>query len=509
MSTRQRLIDWIKIKHKTGIGLIVFSVTIVVCALMLLFGINEAGKREITKLIKEKGNVEQIEFSPEIFTKKGYDALSEMMSFSDFQLIKNRCPQVKSIGFFSVIDIEEGRIEKRGCCWAKATPEKSAPGGYPPQIYGTSPESKKGLNVKIKEGRFINDMDMRYKRKVCVLGAVAYELLGKGKVIGKKLITKNPDEKFTIIGILEKKMPLFTALPLKIQGDLVTVEIDSNMSSPKMPSGKILAKMGRRHDATNLNLGIYIPISTWKDFFKEVKEEDFPFKSIGGLVIPDKTLVAEHSSIPSRTFVFLTINTPPERKENKEKLFIDKELQQVFKEFYEPLPERLKNPINDIYHVLRKKYGNDKFFDFFLGSGKLVDELNDQIEDSNKLLGITGGVTLLLSIIILSSTMLMSVHNRVTEIGVRRAFGARKKDIFYQFLTEGAAIYLIGIVIGLVFGVVLSYLLIVKILSWEYSTPVYNIILSSVIPFLVGILSSLYPAMKAANIQPAVAVKCE
>jgi ABC-type antimicrobial peptide transport system permease subunit len=158
--------------------------------------------------------------------------------------------------------------------------------------------------------------------------------------------------------------------------------------------------------------------------------------------------------------------------------------------------------------VLKKRYGEDKLFSFtYLGN--LTDEIQNQMEDSNKLLWITGMVTLLLSGVILSSMMLMSVHKRVSEIGIRRAFGARKKDIFYQFLTEGMVIYSIGIVIGLVMGLVLSYLLIVKILSWEYSIPIYSLVLSSVIPFLVSILSSLYPAMQAAKIQPAVAVKYE
>ncbi|MDI6735864.1 MAG: FtsX-like permease family protein, partial [bacterium] len=111
--------------------------------------------------------------------------------------------------------------------------------------------------------------------------------------------------------------------------------------------------------------------------------------------------------------------------------------------------------------------------------------------------------------IILTSMMLISVHKRVSEIGIRRAFGAKRKDIFLQFLAEGVTICSIGIVIGVVVGVVVSYLVISKVLSGKFSIPIYGIIISSIFVFLVGILSSLYPAIRASKIPPAVAVKYE
>jgi putative ABC transport system permease protein len=67
----------------------------------------------------------------------------------------------------------------------------------------------------------------------------------------------------------------------------------------------------------------------------------------------------------------------------------------------------------------------------------------------------------------------------------------------------------VGIIIGLIVGILISYLVVNKILSWEFSIPVYGIIISSIFVFLVGILSGVYPALKAANIPSAVAVKYE
>ena len=118
-------------------------------------------------------------------------------------------------------------------------------------------------------------------------------------------------------------------------------------------------------------------------------------------------------------------------------------------------------------------------------------------------------LVLLFSGILLTSMMLMSVHKRVSEIGIRRAFGARKKDIFWQFLAEGVMIYSVGIIIGILVGLLVSYFVINKLLVWEFFVPIMGIVISSLFVFSVGILSSLYPAMRAANIPPAVAVKYE
>ncbi len=479
-------------QHKIESGLIVFSVTIVVCVLILLFGINNAGKEEIIKMIKKGGDADKVLFSPDVCIKGGLDgfSISTRMSFSELQLIKNGCSQVKTIAFYNAIDVDEMKIEKREYLWTDSM-------YYPPIILGTTPESRKGLNLTVREGRFINDMDMRYKRKVCVLGAETYNLLGKGEVIGKKLITKNPDERFTIIGVLEKNMPLFTALPLKTALDFVA-------------NSKPSVKASRKTEAIGLNAVIYIPFPTGRDFFKEINidaDRDDNALSMCGIII-NKPFRYPPSAIPQRTFIFLGIDTPFEGGEKEERLFIDKEAQEVFGEFYTPLPERLKEPIDDICRVLRKKYGDDKYFRF-TSCGRLRDELHDQIDDANALLRIVILFSLLLSAIIISSMMLLSAHNRVSEIGIRRAFGARKRDIFFQFLSESMVVCSTGIIIGLVAGILLSYFAVVKMLNWEYSIPWHNLVLSSVIPFVTGIISSLYPAMKAANISPTVAVKYE
>ncbi len=486
-------------KNKIITGLILSSVALVVCCLILLLAINEAGKREIAKEIKERGNLNRVLLDYGVFTEKGYRGkVKAILSPCDLRLIKNSCPAVKEIGFYTVTDIDEIRIGNR----QYSDLSISDMGGLLPNIFGASPACLKVLDMRLKEGRFINKIDMLYKRRVCVLGGETARVIGHKKVIGKELITKNPDGKFTIIGVLHKKMPLFTTLPEEMGWKLLA----KSESEIRELSESDLIKDGRKCNALEVNSAIYIPFTTWQDF---VKETDTSVISIGGVTFESKTVdrfLFSSTSFPGGTFVWMKIDTPLEEKGGGK--FIDKEDLRVFQEFYYPITERLKEPLNSIRKVLRKKYGEDKFFRF-TNYGSLRDELEDQMEDSRKLLGITFLFSLLLSGIILTSFMLVSVQKRVSEIGVLRAFGARKKDIFLQFLAEGTMIYSVGIIIGIVVGILGDYLIVSKILHWEFSIPYYGIIISSVFVFLVGILSSVYPALKAANIPPAVAVRYE
>ncbi len=510
-----------KLAKNMNTCLILFSVTIGVLCLILVFAINEGGKREIVKTIKEKGDVFSVVLNPYIWISK--EKRDGTLSFNDLNLIKRSCPEVKEICFISAVSFNEMRIGNKQY--------KQEYFSAFPTICGTLPDWMKVKNMRLKEGRFINKTDLQYKRRICVLAGEIPRFLGKNvllyrgeipigvvdgitpkakDLIGKKLITKNPDGEFTIVGILEKKMPLFTSLPEEMANRMVSQEISEDGTVPNQdkPDIKSILEKSRKGDALETNYDIYIPFSTWQDFSKDINISKI---SMGGISLQNKILnghLFSSSTLPPRTFIHLLLDISFE-KGDKWKFIVDKEIAKIFGKFAEEhIPEILEKPLNKIRKVLRKRYGEDKCF-FLRYSGSLIDELRDEIEDSNKLLGIVLLSSLLFSGINLSSIMLLSVHKRVGEIGICRAFGAKKKDIFQQFLTEGVAIYSVGIIIGLVIGMVLSYVVIVKMLSWEYFIPWYALVLSSLLPLLVGIISSLYPAMKAANIPPAIAVKYE
>lgn len=109
--------------------------------------------------------------------------------------------------------------------------------------------------------------------------------------------------------------------------------------------------------------------------------------------------------------------------------------------------------------------------------------------------------------------MYVSVTERTFEIGLRKSVGATKKDIMRQFLTEALLLTLaggvLGIIIGAVFALLIYWTAIYYNLKWIYAVPLSSIILAVGFSAAVGLLFGLYPARKAANLDPIEALRRE
>lgn len=125
------------------------------------------------------------------------------------------------------------------------------------------------------------------------------------------------------------------------------------------------------------------------------------------------------------------------------------------------------------------------------------------------------GLTFVSSIALLAAgvgimnIMLVSVTERTREIGVRRAVGARKRNILIQFLIEAVVLCEIGGVIGVVLGMVGANLLAIYVLKLPPAFPVDWAIIGLVICSIVGIVFGSYPAYKAANLDPIESLRYE
>lgn len=104
--------------------------------------------------------------------------------------------------------------------------------------------------------------------------------------------------------------------------------------------------------------------------------------------------------------------------------------------------------------------------------------------------------------------MLASVTERTREIGIRRAIGAKRKQIIYQFLIETVVLSTMGGIIGLGVGVVIP-LLITYFSGMITVITLKGILLPLLISMTIGILFGLYPAMNAAKVDPIVALRHE
>ncbi len=117
-------------------------------------------------------------------------------------------------------------------------------------------------------------------------------------------------------------------------------------------------------------------------------------------------------------------------------------------------------------------------------------------------------ISLLVGGIGIMNIMLASVMERTREIGVRRAVGARKVDVIHQFLIETTLITVSGGFLGTVVGIGLSEL-IGYLAGWSTIVTVSSVVVATAVSITVGIVFGLYPAVRAARLDPVAALHYE
>jgi putative ABC transport system permease protein len=117
-------------------------------------------------------------------------------------------------------------------------------------------------------------------------------------------------------------------------------------------------------------------------------------------------------------------------------------------------------------------------------------------------------ISLLVGGIGIMNIMLASILERTREIGVRRAVGARRSDIVRQFVIEATMISFVGGTFGIVFGFLMSRM-IAWLAGWSTIVTVSSILLASIVSISVGLIFGIYPAVKAAGLDPVEAIRYE
>jgi putative ABC transport system permease protein len=126
----------------------------------------------------------------------------------------------------------------------------------------------------------------------------------------------------------------------------------------------------------------------------------------------------------------------------------------------------------------------------------------------NIVMGCIAGISLLVGGIGIMNIMLATVLERTREIGIRRAVGARRRDIRQQFIIESFSISLLGGVAGVIMGVAIAGIVAVYA-GWPTVVTVLSILLSTGVSLAVGLTSGIYPAIRAANLDPIDALRYE
>ncbi|RJP80996.1 MAG: FtsX-like permease family protein [Desulfobacteraceae bacterium] len=165
----------------------------------------------------------------------------------------------------------------------------------------------------------------------------------------------------------------------------------------------------------------------------------------------------------------------------------------------------------DVTALLRKRHRimEDAENDFHVrNQAEIIDMASTFTRTFTILLGGIAGISLVVGGIGIMNIMLVTVTERTREIGVRKAIGAKDRDILRQFLLEAILISAIGGILGIVFGFTVAYA--IKQFT-EYQTVIetFSIMLALTVSASVGIFFGFYPAFRAAKLDPIAALRYE
>jgi putative ABC transport system permease protein len=172
-------------------------------------------------------------------------------------------------------------------------------------------------------------------------------------------------------------------------------------------------------------------------------------------------------------------------------------------------PSKMAQTVEEIRHLLRERHNLQTGVadDFTFITPKQVTDVATQVSTALSLfLIVISAISLVVGGIVVGNIMLISVGERKREIGLRRALGARKKDILAQFLFESIAVTvsggLAGVILGLAGGKLLSFFTkLSMVVSWE------PFVLAFLFSGLVGVLAGISPAKRAASLDPVEALR--
>jgi len=161
-----------------------------------------------------------------------------------------------------------------------------------------------------------------------------------------------------------------------------------------------------------------------------------------------------------------------------------------------------------IQHLLHNRHRLGKRADDF-SVNSMEEIMKEKVKAASifaVLVAAVAAVSLLVGAIGVLAVMLLSVRERVQEIGIRRAVGASRGSILFQFLVESLVLTLVGGSLGLAFGIFLS-LLVSLLAGWELVLPMKGALVGILVSIFTGVVAGLYPAYKASLIHPIQALR--
>lgn len=286
-----------------------------------------------------------------------------------------------------------------------------------------------------------------------------------------------------------------------VKRDIVAGRVLIDEDSKEMSRSLVLTEYGaRKLLAAKGTIGQNVSVASNNFTVVGIVKSSDDSTSSGGVQLPDKEVDA-YIPIEVAKFYFgdITIKQSSGSSERK-----NVELEQIIVE------------VDDMSHVEATAAGLDSMLKKFHTKTDysmsvplaLLRQAETTKRTFNIVLGSIACISLLVGGIGIMNIMLASVTERTREIGIRRAIGAKKKQIIVQFLIETVVLSTVGGIVGLCLGVFIP-LLITLFAGMKTVITAYSIILPLFISVAIGIFFGWYPAMRAAEVDPIIALRHE
>ncbi len=230
---------------------------------------------------------------------------------------------------------------------------------------------------------------------------------------------------------------------------------------------------------------------------KDIRINGYKFRVIGVM-----ERIEDFFNISENDFAFIPMTTFERLypKEKEVELLVSAVSRQTFDEAYDQV-------VNAVRRVRKLRPEDENNFGV-----ETQDRFKDQVGDitTKVQLGATGVacVGLMVGVIGVMNIMLIAVTQRTREIGIRKAVGARRANIMFQFLVEAGTLTGMGGLVGIIVGALAGFFVTLA-LDWHYSlSPLWTLI-GLVASGGTGVLAGLYPAWRAAKVDPIVALRYE